>query len=302
MTNLPLSEAVARFLAWATVNRAAGTVAGYRNYLNRFVRDHEGQTIADVTPATVTTWSAKWHAVQAVQRLFGWLVKVDKKLEASPLHGMEMPKTRKRKRVLSPAESARFLRRGRRHVRDLLLGMRESLARPEELRLATWASIRTADDLPWSAETLSAGHCFFWVSAGKGYDRRSESDDVRLVPITRRLGRLLLRLVRSIEEPSGNVFLNDQGKPWSKDALRNAVCRLRDRAALGRDYRGERVVAYTLRHTSATRAAAAGIGDAMLGAIMGHSTPRMTRRYVHLNRKMIREGMEKLERSKRRRK
>ena len=49
----------------------------------------------------------------------------------------------------------------------------------------------------------------------------------------------------------------------------------------GPDANGENVVAYTLRHTAATRACTSGVPDRVLADLMGHTSTDTTRRYQH---------------------
>ena len=44
---------------------------------------------------------------------------------------------------------------------------------------------------------------------------------------------------------------------------------------------GENIVAYTLRHTAATRACTSGVPDRVLADLMGHTSTNTTRRYQH---------------------
>jgi len=58
----------------------------------------------------------------------------------------------------------------------------------------------------------------------------------------------------------------------------------------------EKVVAYTVRHSTATIAAAAGVRDRMLADIMGHASTRTTARYQHLQVSHLRDAFELIER------
>jgi len=90
----------------------------------------------------------------------------------------------------------------------------------------------------------------------------------------------VLRSLAAVRGGTGHVFLNENGRPWTKDALALRFRRLRDRVGLGADTRGEKLVLYSSRHTYLT-AAAPMISAPMLGTIADHTDPRTTRRYVH---------------------
>jgi integrase len=299
---LRMSDGVEHFLLWARKNRKPGTVSGYEHYLKRFLKETKVKYVDELTPAIVETWSNKWHPIQAIQRLCSYLHRHAKLLKFNPLEGMSRPTTQMRRRVLSLAEQFGLLRHANRHLRRLLMALRETIARPLEIREATWECVRTAGNLPFDRFSLVRGLCFFYVEAGKGFHRRTNADEVRVVTIPPRLGRLMARLLPRDGSPSGLIFTDPKGRAWTGTSLREAMRNLRKRAGFEADWRGERVVAYTMRHTGATSAVAAGVRDAMLSAILGHSTPRMTRRYVHLSPDMIQEGMGKIVEAKTKRK
>jgi len=81
---------------------------------------------------------------------------------------------------------------------------------------------------------------------------------------------------------TGHVFLNADGKPWTKNALGLRMRRLRVRAGVKADEQGEQFVLYTNRHTFLTRAGAdPTVSHATLMEVAGHTDPRTTARYVH---------------------
>ena len=63
------------------------------------------------------------------------------------------------------------------------------------------------------------------------------------------------------DKPGKVAFFNAKIAPWTANAVRLRVARLRLRAGLAPDGGGEEVVAYTLRHTAATEASARGLRD-----------------------------------------
>jgi site-specific recombinase XerD len=92
---------------------------------------------------------------------------------------------------------------------------------------------------------------------------------------------LLLQL-RQKQGESATVFLNEDGQPWTSNALRCRMKRLRERAGIAPDENGEDIVMYTNRHSYATTAVASGVSDRRLAELMGHTDTKTTQRYIHL--------------------
>jgi integrase len=113
--------------------------------------------------------------------------------------------------------------------------------------------------------------------------RKDKKTAVRALPLDNRMLRLLSRLARKRKPaPDEFVFVNRFGLPWTSNAVRLRMARLREKLNLGPDENGEDIVAYSLRHTSATRASARGVRDRVLAELMGHSSTATTQRYQHL--------------------
>ena len=117
----------------------------------------------------------------------------------------------------------------------------------------------------------------------KAKKRQKNKTAVRMIPLDDRMLRLLNRIARKRKPtPEGFVFLNRNGKPWTGNAVRCQMRKLRKKLGFAPDENGEQVVAYTMRHTSATRATANGVKDKVLAELMGHTNTRTTQRYQHL--------------------
>jgi len=118
--------------------------------------------------------------------------------------------------------------------------------------------------------------------AVKHHTKKSRTAKVRepwRIPLVPEIVAMLRRrLQRRGELPF--VFLNEDGRQWTKDALVLRMRRARERAKVRPDARGEQVVLYTNRHTYLTKAAPQ-LSAPMLGALADHSDPRTTRRYLH---------------------
>jgi integrase len=77
--------------------------------------------------------------------------------------------------------------------------------------------------------------------------------------------------------PAGPLFRDTKGKPLTPDRLRNWLFKTRRRLGL------RRVIAYGYRHGLATDALAAGVPDAQVAELLGHSgTAMLHKHYSHL--------------------
>jgi len=281
MVSVTVSAAVDQFLAYAAAVVAPATLAAYRVHLTRLSRQFSNLKLEELTPAALRKWSASWHRLQAARRLCRWATYEARLVSSDPAAGLSIGSVGRRRRTLTPAESARLIRGAQGAARRFAIALRETIARPHELRLVTWRQVFVAGLVAADDQEMLAGRAFFALDRFKGRDRRRDGLSVRVIPITPRLGRLLVRLRHRTPEGHGHVFVNTRRRPWTVNAVRCVFRRLRVRAGLVADHRGENVVAYTLRHTSATAAIVAGVPVAELAGAMGHADIRMTSRYLH---------------------
>jgi len=245
----------------------------YYAYYHRQLLAHCGDVdITSLKPVLFIEWKQDWHAIQAVQRLFNW--SEDMQINSyNPFRRVKKPPIGERQRIFRRGEDVKLLRAAGSEFRRFGLTLRETIARPAEARELFW------DELHVSPSGLE----YFMPTKFKGQRRRKDRHAVRIIPITPRMSRLLARLRRARRGLAGPVLLNTEGEPWSGNAVRLQMQGLRKRVGLVEDRRGEQVVAYTFRHTSATRAAQKGIRDRILAELLGHSSTRTTARYQHLD-------------------
>lgn len=276
---LTLSAAIAKFLAWAERHLRQRTVVEYRRYLTRFARHLGELPCSELRAYHLVDWGSTWHRIQAVQRCFNWLVEVEY-LEKSPFNRVKRPRPGRRKRIFTRHEFLRMCRRASPDFRAFLLALRETIARPQEVRALRWSDLETCDQSKSIDFALANGLAYFALHDYKSRERRADPDALRIIPVSRRLGRLMLR-IRAAGARGGEVFRSRRGTPWTKEATRLRLARLRRSLNLGKDARGEMLVCYSVRHTSATQACVRGIRDRLLADIMGHSNTRTTARYLH---------------------
>lgn len=258
------------------------TIAYYRHYLTRFLTYAENIPLASITPALVEAFSSKRAALQSVQALLNWAWKKARIIKVNPLEGMSLPRLGRRSRIVSRTEKARILRRSAPPFREFLLGLSESLARPEEMRKAKWGDIRVSGGPTFMVQDLVEGRSFFFFDEFKAQDRRADKTASRVIPISPRFGRMLKRLWGNGQRLDSLVFVNRLRQQWTHNAVRCRMRRLRARGDFTADTNGERIVAYTFRHSGATEAVQSGISPLALASLMGHSDVRQTQRYVHL--------------------
>lgn len=193
-------------------------------------------------------------------------------LPANPLKGMKRPKPPPRSRAMTDAGFRSLLRAEKNpRFRAFLYALRSTGCRPKEARTLTWSQVR--DDR--------------WVLNEHKTSRKTGKP--RVVYLTGPM-RKLMRILRRQELRSGggraiaryrdpdHVFLNAYGRPWTRDAVRQRVERLREKAGLPDD-----VCAYLLRHAFGTHAIVNGVDVATVAELMGHTSLEMvTGVYLHL--------------------
>lgn len=275
LPSLTLGQLADKFAAWlereveAKRSRPA-TLHYYRHHLQKFLDAVGGnRAAAGVRPHEVELYKTNWQSVQAVQRLYNWGVAMGL-LTDNPIRAVKKPDPGRRQRVLTGEEEATLLAGADRHFRPFLLCMLHTLARPQEVRSLQWKHL-VLEPVP-----------MFVLTDFKARQRRTDRQTaVRRILLDGAMLKLLEGLAAPDPQPDDHVFLDRRGRPWTGNAVRCRMRRLRDKVGLGADQSGEKVVAYTLRHTAATRACTRGVPDRVLAELMGHTSTDTTRRYQH---------------------
>lgn len=288
------SDLATEFLEWANKALKPSTVKVYAHYFRRWVSDNGDHPIDEIHQAHLTAWAKTWHECQAVKRLFGWAVNEAGLLASHPVLKVRPPRKGCRRRIMAPREAARILRAASRDLRSLLIAYRETYARPQELRLATWDDVQAENPKLTTREALEMGEASIVLYDFKDAARRDDSERPRVILLSPRACRLILRLWHRSRHRRGRVFVTGRGMPWTGNALRCRFRRLRKRLGIEKDKRGETIVPYTFRHTGATVAAAAGVRDRLLADVLGHIETKTTARYCHLQQRHLREAMGKV--------
>ena len=116
-----------------------------------------------------------------------------------------------------------------------------------------------------------------------------DSDDLIIFPIDESKGELESRVIYMIpkakaivdrlakENPTGVVFRNSKGTPWTKNSIKCRLTRITKKV-------GFRVIAYGARHSWATNALVdGGVDPISVAHLMGHrDTTMVSRVYSHI--------------------
>lgn len=297
--NLSLSKLIHRFLEWAIAALDTATVEAYRHQLKKFLAHVGDKKIHLLKPMHLTAWAKSWHEWQAVVRMFNWAVKEAKLLKQNPYANMKAPGREQRNRIMTPAEMVQMLRAAERPGRAYLLAVRETYARPQEIRAASWEDLQAEDPSLPIREALAKGKALIVLREFKDRAKRKESTRPRILLVSKRLGRAILRIWSRTKKAKGPIWLNSEGMPYTNNAVRCLMRRLRQKLEIEPDQHGEVVVAYTFRHSMATLASSKGIKDRVLADLLGHVETRTTARYQHLAVDHLREALEVMKKKRR---
>jgi len=257
------------FLTHAEKSVSHGAYEQYRIKLQDFA-DHYGSLKLDrIRPRHVNEWVAKheWSqstvrgAITSLKTCFAWLVR-EGHLPTDPLKHVKRPKMGRRTRTVT---------RDERHV----IGKAVSPEFRDYLNALAWSGAR-----PGEITRLEAGHVDFETGIARlpGKTTRKTGEMITLVMVPQ-----FADLCRALAEknPSGPIFRNTKGKPWTTNAVKCAMRRLRDEMKeQGVNLDG--VTAYAFRHSFATDALEKGVPLADVAALMNHRDIRTTMNYNHI--------------------
>jgi integrase len=205
------------------------------------------------------------HVKARVVAVFNWAVNQEL-LASNPVKGLKKPKARSRgtQALLDGEEHAKLLESAPGYLRDVLVALHDTGARPCEV-----LSVTAAEFFPelgvWVLETHKTAH---------------ETGKARIVYLTPRLVEVCREL--AARHPEGPLFRRRSGKPFPPAYyLARLVRQLRRKLGLR-----ETITPYGLRHSFATDALAAGVPDAQVAELLGHSgTAMLHKHYSHLTAK-----------------
>jgi integrase len=208
---------------------------------------------------TVSPWGANMQAtfIKCLKACFNWGVKTGK-ISQHPFGQLVASFKRSKRSVVPEATLQKLLLKADKPFHDLLTALRETGCRPSEIARVT------ANDI----------HGPTWV-----FDehKTEETGRPRIVWLNQTMQELTKRLVEA--NPTGPIFRNSRGKPWTKNAIVIRFRNLRQELGLPKG-----VIAYaTGRHSYITTALTNGVPTAVVAHLTGTSEKVIKRHYAHLD-------------------
>ena len=269
---------LAAFAEWAEKHTKPATYEWYRRFLKSF-----GQSIPpdlrviDLKPFHVTQWlddNSQWGdsgrrgAITSLKRAFQWAVD-EGYLDRSPVASIRKPAIPRRETVLNAEQRQIILNEASdEEFRDLLTAIQETGVRPQEVRQV-------------EARHVDLEHGLWTFPTDENKTGRI-TQKPRIVFLTPNALEITRRLIEKY--PSGPLFRNSRGKPWTRNAIRCRFRRLRTRLS---DRLPADLCTYLFRHTYATDALERGVDAITVAELMGHRDATMVSRvYQHLSKRM----------------
>lgn len=261
------------FLDWCEKHRAPDTYRWYKDRLNSFVATIDTTLTADhLKPHHVQKWvdnygvplksGSRRNLIASIKRAMKW-TEEQGYIDRSPLAHMRKPGCGRKEQVVTPEQYTSLLRRYKdQNFKDLLTVTWETGCRPQEsLRVEA----RHVD--------LTGSRWVFPASESKG---RKIPRVVYLTPTALEVTKRLME-----KHPTGTLFRNTDGKPWTPYATN---CRFQT----VRRKTGVKYSLYSLRHSFAQHALIRGVDCITVATLLGHSDPNtLGRVYQHLSQDSV---------------
>lgn len=210
-----------RFLEWTQKNRAPDTYEWYRYRLERLARRHPALRAIQLLPYHVTEWvdsyelrqTSKRNYIRSIKRCMKWATQQGY-VQSNPIADMEVPGAERNEIVISDDLFERMLRlTPNPGLRDLLVVTYKSGCRPQE-------SLRA------EARHFDAVNKRWVFSQSEAKTKKAP----RVVYLTDTVLEIVSR--NSQEHPTGLIFRNSQGKPWTTESMNCALGLIRRRIGM----------------------------------------------------------------------
>ena len=262
-----VADAVCLYLDWVRRTKSPVTYRKSKRTLDMFAARYGTTKASQIAPKHLFAWadSAFPYAgattvndrLGAVMTAWRWLARQDRKF-VSLIDKVERPSREMREWYLPKTEWPTLMKACSPSSRPIIEFMLRTGARPQEACRLT-------------VEQWDSNHFQIRATLAKG-KRRSRQimvpTDVIPMVVDQIAGR-----------KSGVVFLNSQGRAWTKDSLNCVFRRLKIKLKM------PELCAYALRHSFAAERVSAGVHLEVVAKLMGHAnTDQVYRRYGHLDK------------------
>lgn len=274
---LTLEKLVDQYLAYVKGHRAPATHTAYTRNLKRWSKHHGNRFVADLKPSDLKeilklefagqSETSHWMFYKAAVAMFNWGTAEGRNLveRIHPILGrFEKPKCAVRQDCPTQAEFDKLVEAcDDQRLRDLLTALWDTGARPHEIFQA-------------EAKHLDREKRHLRFHKAKGDKVKGQKKNaIRTIYLSDRAFELCCRLAD--QYPTGKLFRNTLGNPWTANLLSARMTTLKNRS-------GVKATAYGFRHAFCTRAILSKQVDLRtLQELMGHADMAMISKvYAHL--------------------
>lgn len=274
-----IRELVDLYLQHIAETKKRETLAAYRSGLRGLVEQFGDRELGDLSPLDLDQLWRSTDRFPAGHRKAGELKAPDtrkrdrvafdlfqkwalsrKAIRELVVAKIDRPVGRLRERIPTAAETKKILAAASPAFRLAYEALRQSGARPGELVRATFADLRR--DAEGQLESIELAE----------HKTEGKTHRPRVIAIGKRLGELLEQAAG--DRTDGALFLNEQGRPWTRPLLSRRFRELRRQ--LGLD---ESLVLYLSRHEHAT-VLTRKLGIHAAAQALGHRDVKTTQHYV----------------------
>lgn len=270
-------ELLNKYVSFITSRRSAGTVAMRQCCFRQFTKHYGDVPIGKVNHGMVyelcPTDGKLRLMIHSLSAAFHWAVKCGLAAK-NPLVGIETPSGRSRSRdcLITPSQHEAILMATDNtyttDFRDFIIALENTGARPGEIAAATAAAFSAADGaIVYHGRTR--------LMRSEHRHKNSGKDRERVIMLTGEALELVRKLARR-HAAGGVLFRNRHGHAWNECSWGRAFTVLSQRLRL------PHLIAYSYRHTFATRLLLAGMPVEVLANLMGNSPEILHKHYAHL--------------------
>lgn len=284
-----LATILEKHLEWVALHQAPRTYDWKLSYLDPFAADCGMVRVADLKRYHLTRWlderqysdGARRAAITAVKAAMNWAVD-EEYITSNPFARVKRPPVRRRETLIEPADLTRILARADRHFRLFTVALAHTGCRPRQVREVTAANFHPR-----------LGTWVFAPDEHKTGRKTGRKLVVHLTPCMVTLSRIL-----AAARPDGPLFRNRLRRPWTVNAVRCRMRRMREFLGLPAG-----TVAYSFRHTFTTNGLTNGVDVATMAQLLGHADTAMIDRYYgHLDQRQdhLRKAVQRVRASSKR--